>query len=339
MNINGRKIGYDQPPYVIAEMSCNHAGSFSNATSIIKDAACAGVDAVKVQAYDADSLTLPECGSVDGGLWGGRNLHNLYKDAAMPMAWLPDLFAYANGLGLTMFSSVYCMEGLAALEACECPAYKIASFEATHFELLEAVAKTGKPVIVSLGAVNDTEILEAVRVLSLAGCGEYALLHCVSQYPTPHDKANLARIAHLKRWVNGRALIGYSDHARSGEGMSGLAVAAGACILERHMNGYAYSEDSEFSDGRWAMQEYAEEAVEAWEAMKPNGTGLDAPRFKRSIRATQDIAEGEALTRQNVAVLRPSGGLHPRLLEHALSCLATRSIKRGDPIINGNIGA
>jgi len=338
MNINGRKIGYDQPPYIIAEMSCNHAGEFSNAIAIIKAAKDAGCDAIKLQAYDADSLTLDASLSVDGGLWQGLNLYELYRKTWTPWGWLAPLFEYAKAQGITCFSSVYCMDGLRMLEELECPAYKIASFEANHLELLEAVARTQKPVIVSLGAIDDGEVLEAVRILSTYGCGEYALLHCVSQYPTPHDKANLGRIGFLKRWASGKALIGYSDHAGSNKGIAGLAVAAGACILERHMRyAGAPSEDGEFSDDTWYMKSYCHQANQAWKAMQPAKVGDDAPRFKRSIRCIKPVAKGEALTRENVAVLRPSGGLPPRMLGQVLESIASAPIEYGEALTIDNV--
>jgi len=232
-----------------------------------------------------------------------------------------------------MFSSVYCLDGLALLESLTCPAYKIASFELCHHRLLTAVAKTRKPVIASCGAADDGEILEAVRILSHNGCSQLALLHCVSDYPADH--AGLSRINTLKQWVNGRALIGFSDH--TAQGVETLAVAAGACILERHLRlPMVDTEDGSFSDVPTVFEAYCHNAGAAHELMKPQGTTKEVKRFKRSIYCTKDVAEGESFSKDNVAVIRPGYGLHPRMLDAVLDTVATTAIKRGEPITRDN---
>ena len=188
MNINGREIGVEHPPYVIAEMSCNHGGEIYNAFRIVEEAATTGVDAVKVQAYTPDSLCVKGSYNIPSGTWAGRNLYDLYEKTAMPMEWLYPIFKLGENLGITIFSSVYCFEGLAELERLNCPAYKIASFEANHIELLEAVRNTGKPVILSTGAIADWEVQTAVNIFDHR---DLALLHCVSSYPTNDAFPNL----------------------------------------------------------------------------------------------------------------------------------------------------
>jgi len=333
MKINGRNIGYVDRPYVIAEMSCNHGGDISSAFALIRDAVDSGCDAIKFQCYEPRSLTI-DCGlKIESGAWAGTDLHKLYEQAQTPMDWMPPLFDFAAAQGITAFASVYCLEGLAMLERCDCPAYKIASFEACHYELLEAVGKTKKPTIVSLGVSDDGEILEAIATLTTNGCPSVCLLHCTSSYPA--TGLELSRINDLKRWLNGRALIGYSDHTAAG--LSAIAVAAGACVLERHIKtSDVKSADYAFSSDYEEMRVYVYGARLAHEAMY-NAVESTEAHLKRSVRAIADIKAGERLTRSNVAVLRPNGGLHPRLFEVALGSEALCDVERGEAITKDNV--
>ena len=338
MKIDGRKIGYDEPPYIVAEMSCNHCGDISNAIQLVKDAKEAGCSAIKVQCYSPDSLTIDADLVVSGGLWEGERLYDLYFQAQTHAHWMPVLFKTAKAQNITMFASVFDLHGLDMLQSLDCPAYKVASFELCHHELLAAIGRTGKPVIASLGCSDDTEALEALRILTHNGCKELAMLHCVSTYPADEDTLYLRRIQELRKLTNERALIGFSDHTIVGVEES--AVCAGACILERHIRlPYTNSPDHAFSDNVDSMHTYCNLAHNAWLSMRPCEQG-DAPTmFKRSIYCIKDVQEGEPFTRDNVAVIRPGYGLHPRLLDAVLDGVAKVAVQRGEPLTTDNVDA
>jgi len=336
MKINNREIGYDKEPYIIAEVSCNHCGSIDVAKKLIKDCSDQGADAVKIQAYDPHSLTIDGI-VIEGGKWDGLTYFELYEKTHTPLEWIPSLFEFAREHKITLLSSVFCERGLHILEACGCPAYKIASFEAMDYELLKKVGATGKPVIMSLGALDDGEALESAVLLQGAGAESVALLHCVSEYPARHP--NLKRIGTLKNWLHPTTLVGFSDHGSSHNVSGGqLSVAAGACILERHvhLHGMA-SEDSEWSMSTLAFGYWVDCAKDAFRKMNEAPCKPDAPkRFSRSIYCVKDVKAGERFTRENVRVIRPGHGLHPRMFPIVLDTVAQADIVKGEPITTEN---
>lgn len=331
MFINGREISDTQPPYLIAEISCNHNGSLDKALELIEAACLARADAVKFQLYDPNKLTLnldrPDF-VIQDGPWKGRRLHELYTKARTPIEWFPELFGVARARGITMFASVFDPEGVDYLESLGCPAYKIASFEITDTPLISHAASTGKPLIISTGTASLAEVDEAA--LATEGNDDFAMLHCVSGYPTPIHQSNLARFLMLS---NQWGPCGISDHSLGHE----VAVAAtvlGACIIEKHLKleGDNESEDAAFSLTPTQFRTLWHNVYQIWGSMQGGGASTEHHQLRRSLYAVEDIHEGELFTPQNVRSIRPGYGLPPSLLPQILGSTATKSIERGTPL-------
>lgn len=339
IEIAGRTIGRGQPPYLIAEVSANHNGRLEQAIAILEAAAGAGADAVKLQTYTADTITIdcdrPEF-RIEGGLWDGRTLYDLYREAHTPWDWHAALFARGRELGVAVFSSPFDATAVDFLEELGAPAYKIASFELIDLPLLCKVAATGKPVIASTGMADLGEIGEAVRTLRDGGCRQLVLLHCVSGYPTPPHESNLRTIPHLAETFG--VPVGLSDHTLD-PAVAIAAAALGAAAIEKHVTlaradggpDAAFShEPDEFADlvkaVRTAHAALGRVNYERTESERGNVL------FRRSIFAVRDIAEGERLTLDNVRVIRPGHGLAPRYLDAVVGRAARRAIARGTPI-------
>ena len=337
MNIAGRPIGPGHPAYIIAEMSANHGQDFAQAERIVRAMHEAGADAVKLQTYTPDTLTInsdrPDFQIGAGTLWEGRNLYQLYGEAYTPWDWQPRLKALAESLGLHCFSSPFDDTAVDFLERMDVPAHKIASFELVDHGLLRKVAATGKPVIMSTGMASREEIDESVAVLRDAGCRELALLKCTSAYPSPYAEMNLRTIPDLAARYGVPA--GLSDHTL-GPAVPVAAVALGACIIEKH---FTLSRAEPGPDSAFSL-EPAEframvDAVRAAEAALGQVSYQVTAReqasrvFRRSLYAVQDIAAGAALTRENVRSIRPGHGLPPRELERLLGRRARAAIARG----------
>jgi pseudaminic acid synthase len=341
ITIAGRRIGPDAPPYIIAEVSANHGGDLERAKRIISLAAEKGADAVKFQAYTADSLTLDsERGDFvieADNPWKGQRLHALYEEAATPFAWFPELFAHAKSCGITAFASVFGEDSLALLEALDAPAYKIASFEAVDCELIGACAATGKPVIISTGLCTVADIQTALAAARAAGGREIALLRCNSAYPADPAEADLATIADMVKRFD--VPIGYSDHTVETL-PAAIAVGIGACIVEKHVidTREPPTADSSFSslpDQLDALVKACREAFLARGSVKygPSKREEASIVFRRSLYAVNDIRAGEPLTRDNVRSIRPGHGLPPRCLPQVVGKSARRAIARGEPIL------
>jgi pseudaminic acid synthase len=341
ITIAGRRIAPDAPPYIIAEVSANHGGDPARAKRIIDIAADRGADAVKFQAYTADSMTLDSERAdflIQGdNPWKGRRLHALYQEAATPFAWFPELFAHAKRRGIAAFASVFGQDSLVLLEQLGAPAYKIASFEAVDTDLIAACAATGKPIIISTGLCTLADIEIAYEAARRGGGKEIALLRCNSAYPADPAEANLATIADMIRRFD--APIGYSDHTVETL-PAAIAVGIGACIVEKHVIDAREpaTADSSFSclpDQLEALVKSCREAYLARGTIKYGPTKREAPSivFRRSLYAVADIAAGESLTHQNVRSIRPGHGLPPRYLPKILGKPARRTIARGEPIV------
>ncbi|WP_165741223.1 pseudaminic acid synthase [Pseudoalteromonas sp. Z1A6] len=336
ITIDNRKIGPGYAPYIIAEMSANHNGDIENAYKIMEMAKECGADAMKLQTYRPDTITMksdnPEF-LIKGGLWDGKTLYDLYEEAHMPWEWHKPLFEKAKELGITIFSSPFDFTAVDLLEELGAPAYKIASFEAIDLPLIEYVAKTGKPMIISTGMANEEEIREAVETAKNAGCKELVVLHCVSGYPAPSGDYNLATVADMATRFD--VLTGLSDHTIDNT-TAITSVALGACLIEKHvtLNRDGGGPDDSFSLEKPELLQLCRDSKIAWEAVgKVNYERKESEKgnaiFRRSLYVVKDVAEGELFTHENVKSIRPGYGLAPKYLHEVLGSLATQSIKAG----------
>jgi len=336
ISIAGRPIGPGHPPYVIAELSANHNGKLDQALRIIDAAQEAGADAVKIQTYRPDTITLksdaPEFQITDG-LWAGHTLYDLYDWAHTPWKWHATLFAHAAKRGITLFSSPFDPTAVDLLEGLDAPAYKIASFEAVDLPLIRTVAGTGKPMIISTGMADLAEITEAVKAAREGGCRELALLHCVSGYPAPASDYNLATLADMAAKLD--LPVGLSDHTL--DNTTAIAsVALGANIIEKHMtlDRAGGGPDDSFSLEPAEFAALCRGARTAWEAIGQIDYGRKSSevtnvKFRRSLYAVRDIAEGEALSADNIRSIRPGFGLAPREQDKVIGRRARIAIPRG----------
>lgn len=337
--IDGRVIGLDTPPYIIAEMSGNHNGNIERAFCLIEEAKAAGADAIKLQSYRADTITIdhdaPEF-LVDGGLWDGRRLYELYEEAHTPWEWHAALFAKARSLGITLFSAPFDPTAVDMLEELGAPAYKIASPEIVDIPLIEYVARTGKPMIISTGMASYEEIAEAVSAASGAGATKIILLHCTSAYPTPPNEANLSTIPDLRELTG--LLIGLSDHTLDTV-VATTAVALGACVIEKHftLSRAEGGVDSAFSLEPLELGRLVEHSKIAWSALgKPSycatKSELGVLKHRRSLYAVKAIKMGEVFTTDNVRSIRPANGLPPKHLPEVLGRKASCDIAFGQAL-------
>ena len=336
ITIAGRAIGPGHPPYVIAELSANHNGKLDQALRIIDAAQAAGADAVKIQTYLPDTITLksdaPEFRITDG-LWAGHTLYDLYDWAHTPWEWHAALFAHAAKRGITLFSSPFDLTAVDLLEGLGAPAYKIASFEAVDLPLIRYVAAKGKPMIISTGMADLNEITEAVEAAREGGCRELALLHCVSGYPAPASDYNLATLADMAAKLD--LPVGLSDHTL--DNTTAIAsVALGAGIIEKHMtlDRAGGGPDDSFSLEPAEFGALCRGARTAWEAIGQVDYGRKSSettnmKFRRSLYAVRDIAEGEALSADNIRSIRPGFGLAPREHDRVIGRRARIAIARG----------
>ena len=338
--IGNRKIGGDQPAYLIAELSANHGQSIDLAKRLIHAAADAGADAVKLQTYTADTLTL-NCDNSFFQInhntdWDGQNFHSLYQQAHMPWDWQPKLKSFANGLGLELFSSPFDSTAIDFLEEMEVPAYKIASFEIVDIPLLEHVAKTGRPTILSTGMATLEEIELAVTTLRENGCRQIALLKCTSAYPAPVESMNLKTIPVMAEHF--QVPVGLSDHTLGNEAAI-AAVCLGGCIVEKHLT-LCRSDggpDSSFSLEPSEFREMASTIRRVERAMGlvhfgPNSHDVENTDFRRSLFVVADIKQGDAFTEANIRSIRPGMGLAPKNMRQIIGKTAQTDIRRGTPL-------
>jgi pseudaminic acid synthase len=342
MKIGNISIGQGSKPFIIAEMSGNHNQSLERAKEIIFSAAKSGAHAVKLQTYTADTMTINHRGGLfdvtdKKSLWYGRNLYELYEEAHTPWDWHKPLFDYANELGLVCFSTPFDETAVEFLETLNAPCYKIASFENTDHPLLKKVAKTGKPVIMSTGIANLSDITESVQVLRENGCSEIVLLKCTSTYPASPENTNLVTIPALQQ-IFPDCVIGLSDHTM-GIGAGIASVALGARVIEKHftLSRADGGVDSAFSMEPSEMKALAEESERAYLALGTIQLSIQKAEekskvFKRSLYIVRDVAVGEEFTKENLRAIRPGNGLEPKFLETVLGKKARQSLKRGMPM-------
>jgi len=338
--INGRRVGSGHPVYVIAELSANHNRDFGQAVGIIAAAKQAGADAVKLQTYTADTISLKsdkEYFRVKGGtLWDGRTLHDLYCEAYTPWEWQPKLKQVANQVGLDLLSSAFDPTAVDFLEEMGVPAHKVASFELVDLPLIEKMARTGKPLIMSTGMASIEEIDEAVATARRAGATQIALLKCNSAYPAPAQEMHLRTIPEIARRFE--VPVGLSDHSL-GMVAAVAAVALGACILEKHLT---LSRAVPGPDSAFSLEppefKHIVDAVRETEAALGNvyfGASEKeqaSRRFRRSLFVVRDVKQGELFSTENVRSIRPGDGLHTRHLNEILGRRAAYDIERGTPM-------
>lgn len=340
MKIGKHMIGAGHPVFVIAELSANHHQNFDEAVRLLRAASEAGADAVKVQTYTADTLTIA-CDNahfrIGGGtLWDGRTLHDLYAEAYTPWDWQPRLKAVADELGIEFFSTPFDSTAVAFLEKMDVPAHKIASFEIVDLGLIREVARTGRPIIMSTGMATRAEIAEALDAARAAGAGDIALLKCTSAYPSPPETMNLRTIADLAETFG--VPVGLSDHTM-GVAVPVAAVALGACIVEKHftLSRSVTGPDSAFSLEPQEFRQMADAIRIAESALGAVHYGVTAGEetsriFRRSLFVVEDVKAGALFTEANVRSIRPGYGLHTRHLGEVLGQRAAQDIKRGTPM-------
>jgi len=340
IQINGRKIGQGHPVYIIAEISANHNADFKQALKLVKAAKEAGADAVKLQTYTADTLTIDcenEYFRIKGGtLWDNRTLYGLYQEAYTPWEWQPKLKKKAEDLEIDLFSSPFDSTAVEFLERMNVPAYKVASCEIVDIALIEKIAQTGKPVIMSTGMATLDEIQDAITAAQKAGAKEIALMKCTSAYPAPPEEMNLNTIPALSKHF--QLPVGLSDHTL-GYFVAVAAVAVGASLIEKHftLSRKVPGPDSVFSlepEEFKAMVDTVRVTEKALGEVRygPSGQEVKSRVFRRSLFVIADIKKGEKLTEQNIRSIRPGYGLSPKYLKEVMGLRANQDIVRGTPL-------
>lgn len=339
ISIAGRRIGAAEPPYVVAEMSANHDGSIEKAFRIIETAKQVGADAIKLQTYRPDTITLDcddEAFRIHGGLWDGRRLYDLYAEAYLPWEWHAPLFAHARKLGITIFSSPFDNTAVDLLENLNAPAYKIASFEAVDLPLIRYVASTGKPIIISTGIANADEIAEAMAAARDGGCRELAILHCVSGYPAPASDYNLRTLADMRERFG--VVVGLSDHTLDNT-TAVASVALGACIIEKHftLDRGGGGPDDSFSLEPAELEALCRGAHTAWSALGRIDYGLKSSeqanvKFRRSLYFVKSLDAGDLVTAEVVRSVRPGYGLAPKYMDSVVGRRLACAVKANSPV-------
>lgn len=339
IEIDGRKIGAAYLPYVIAEMSANHNGNIDTAFSIIAQAKQAGADAIKIQTYRPDTITLDSAlpdFQIHDGLWAGKTLYQLYEWAHTPWEWHAPLFDYARKLGITIFSSPFDSTAVDLLESLNAPAYKIASFEAVDLPLIKYVAGTGKPMIISTGMADAEEIAEAIEAAREGGCKELAILHCVSGYPAPAEDYNLRTIPDM---IARHGLVtGLSDHTLDNT-TAVTSVALGASIIEKHftLDRSGGGPDDSFSLEPQELVALCRDTKTAWQALGRVDYGRKSSeqgnvKFRRSLYFVKDLKAGEIITADSIRSVRPGFGISPKYFEKVVGCRVKVSVAAGSSV-------
>lgn len=345
IRIDGRAIGPHEPPYVVAELSANHNGQLSKALRLIEEAKKAGADAVKVQSYKADTITL-NCDSeefkIRGGLWDGRTLYELYEEAHMPWEWHQPLFEHARKVGITLFSSPFDMTAIDLLEDLNAPAYKIASFEAVDLPLIKYAARTGKPLIISTGMADADEIQEAIAAARDGGCKELAVLHCVSGYPAPAHDYNLRTIPDMMDRFG--LVTGLSDHTLDNT-TALTSVAMGASIIEKHftLDRSGGGPDDSFSLEPSELAALCQGVKTAWQALGRVDYGRKSSeqgnvKFRRSLYFVKTLKTGDEITPDAIRSVRPGFGLPTKYADALVGQRMNRDVHYGTAVAWQDLG-
>lgn len=339
ISIAGREISRNHPPYIIAELSANHNGRLETAMKIIEEAARAGADAVKLQTYRPDTITLDSDADdfrIKGGLWDGRTLYELYEEAHMPWEWHKPLFDHAKKLGIPIFSSPFDTTAVDLLEDLNAPAYKIASFEAVDLPLIRYVASTGKPMIISTGMADAEEIEEAIAAAREGGCKELAILHCVSGYPAPAEDYNLRTIPDMIERFG--LVTGLSDHTL--DNTTAIAsVVLGASLIEKHftLDRNGGGPDDSFSLEPEDLSELCRDSKTAWKALGQVDYGRKSSeqgnaQFRRSLYFVEDLKQGDIVRESSVRSVRPGFGVAPKYLDKVVGRRVRSSVAKNSPV-------
>ncbi len=339
MIIGKRKLGHNEKPYIIAELSANHGGSLERAKKSILEASRCGVDAIKIQSYTPDTMTI-KCDKQDfkihDGIWKGKDLYELYQSAYTPFEWHEDLFSYANKLGITIFSTPFDETAVDLLESLNTPAYKIASFELIDLPLIEYISKKNKPIFLSTGMASIKEIEDAVNVIKKFSKNDLILFHCISSYPTPTDKSNLNNISYLREKFN--VNIGLSDHTLNNTAAL-VAIGLGAIAIEKHfkIDDEVCGPDSSFSLNIKQLKSLVHNSKEAWLSKGSNNfqradIEKNSTIFRRSLYFIKDLDRGHVIKREDIKRIRPGFGLEPKYFEDVVGSTLKNKVERGDPI-------
>ncbi|MEN4983902.1 pseudaminic acid synthase [Acinetobacter modestus] len=339
ITINNRDIGTSFPPYIIAELSANHNGSLDTALKIIEEAKRCGADAIKLQTYSADTITLNSQNEefmIRGGLWDGQSLYELYQKAQMPWEWHKPLFDHARALDITIFSSPFDRTAVDLLEDLNAPAYKIASFEAVDLPLIKYVASTGKPMIISTGMADKDEIAEAIQAAYDGGCKELVVLHCVSGYPAPAEDYNLYTMIDIAKSFN--VPVGLSDHTLDNT-TAITSVALGACLIEKHftLDRKGGGPDDSFSLEPKELQQLCQDAKTAWQARGNVDYGRKSSeqgnaQFRRSLYFVKDLKAGDIIDESCIRSVRPGFGLAPKFYDELLGKKLAQNVSLNSPV-------
>lgn len=339
MKINGREIGPNTTPYIIAELSANHNGNIDTALKLIEEAKKAGADAIKLQTYTADTITLKsdaEEFTIRGGLWDGRTLYDLYEEAHTPWSWHKPLFDHAKKLGITIFSSPFDKTAVDLLESLNAPAYKIASFELVDLPLIKYVASTGKPMIMSTGMADDEEIAEAIQAARDGGCKELAILHCVSGYPAPSEDYNLRTIPDMIERFG--LVTGLSDHTL--DNTTAIAsVVLGASIIEKHftLDRNGGGPDDSFSLEPKDLENLCRDTKTAWKSLGRIDYGRKSSeignvKFRRSLYFVKDMKAGDVITEDCIRSVRPGYGIAPKYFNAVIGSKLLSDVQKNHPV-------
>lgn len=336
ITINNQVIGIQKPPYIIAELSANHNGSLKKALETVEAAAHAGADAIKLQTYTAETITMDSDRPdflISDGPWKGLKLFDLYKSAQTPFEWHREIFNHAQRLGITVFSAPFDETAVDLLEGLGAPAYKIASFEIVDIPLISYAARTGKPLLISTGMASEVEIEEAIDTARHSGCKELALLHCISSYPAPVESSNLKQIITLGEKF--KVPIGLSDHSK-GNTAAIVAVALGACMIEKHftLSRADKGPDSEFSIEPGELASLCAEVKLSWASL--GKSDFSRPQventsrtFRRSIYFVNDLPKGHVVNQADLRSIRPGFGLAPKHFMDLVGLTLSQSVKKG----------
>ena len=335
ITINNRKIGLNYPPYIIAEMSANHNGSIERAYEIMEKAKSAGADAIKLQSYTHDTITVNGKSDdflIKGGLWDGLTLFELYKNAHMPWDWHKPLYEKAKELGITIFSSPFDATAVDLLESLDTPAYKIASFEIVDLPLIAKVAQTGKPMIISTGMADESDIMEAVSTARNNGCNDLIVLQCVSGYPAPAEQYNLKTIPDIAKKFD--VLTGLSDHTID-NATAITSIALGACLIEKHftLDRSGGGPDDSFSLEPIELAQLCKDTKTAWDSLgkvsyEKNESEKGNVKFRRSLYFVEDIKKGNVITEKDIRSIRPGFGLAPKHFDIVVGKIAKDDIEK-----------